>query len=106
MPDLFKDIIPSIFMKEYHKKKTHPLKGKSPWNKDKIDVYSKETLEKLSKPKSEEHKQKLKVPRIHTRGPRGPNKKKRRPYSMETIKKMSLVRKKYWEDKRIKNGFI
>jgi len=33
--------------------------GTIPWNKDKKNVYSKETLDKMSLPKSEEHKEKL-----------------------------------------------
>jgi len=34
--------------------------GNTPWNKGKTDVYSKNTLDKLRKPKTEEHKNKLK----------------------------------------------
>jgi group I intron endonuclease len=34
--------------------------GREPWNKGKTEIYSKETLEKLKKPKSQEHKNKLK----------------------------------------------
>jgi len=35
-------------------------KGNIPWNKNKKGIYSKEVIEKLKKPKSEEHKNKLK----------------------------------------------
>ena len=34
--------------------------GSIPWNKNKKDIYSKETIEKWKKPKTEEHKNKLK----------------------------------------------
>jgi group I intron endonuclease len=33
--------------------------GRIPWNKDKKDVYSKETLQKMSKPKAKEQREKL-----------------------------------------------
>ena len=35
-------------------------KGHIPWNKNKSGIYSKETIEKMKKPKTEEHKNKLK----------------------------------------------
>lgn len=33
--------------------------GNIPWNKNKKNIYSKETIEKFKKPKTEEHKNKL-----------------------------------------------
>ena len=37
--------------------------GVTPWNKGRKNVYSKETIEKMKKPKSEEHKKKLRKPK-------------------------------------------
>lgn len=95
----------SLIMKERYERGDSPLKNIQPWNKGKTGVYSECTLQKMSKPKSETAKQNMTGPRPHTKGPRGPNKKKREPYSQETKQRMSDARKAYWERKR-QNGFI
>ena len=39
----------------------NPMYGKKPWNKNKTNIYSKETLDKLKKPKNENHKIKISI---------------------------------------------
>jgi len=44
---------------ETKKKISISKKGSTPWNKGKVDIYTAETLEKMKKSKSKEHKKKL-----------------------------------------------
>lgn len=60
-----------------------------PWNKGKIDVYSNETLEKMRKPKTEEHKQKISNAKIGI-----PSSNKGKHPSEETKQKM---RDNHWD---------
>lgn len=95
----------SKMMRERYERGDCPLIGIEPWNKGKTGIYSDETLSKMVKPKSEEAKKNMRGPRPHTRGVRGPNKKKREPYSSETKQKMAAARKAYWERKKL-NGSV
>ena len=85
-----------------NKGKTFP--NRKPYSLETLDKFkgpkSEEHKQKLRVPKTEEHKQKLSGPRPNARGPRGPNKKKRDPWSEEVKQKIASARKAYWERKR------
>jgi len=66
-------------------------KGRSAWNKGKTGIYSKETLDKMRKSKSEEAKQAMRKPKSNT------EKMGRYERSEETRKKLAdAVRGKKW----------
>lgn len=61
-----KDQIMSHIFKENGKKVGVSNKGRTPWNKGKQGIYSETTLDKMRRPKTEEHKQKLRISKDST----------------------------------------
>ena len=66
-------------------------KGQIPWNKGKIGIYSKETLELMSKPKTEEAKQKMRVPHPTIQGENHPKYWLGKAFSAEARKNMRIA---------------
>ena len=95
---------------EYRDKISNSLKGNTPWNKGKTNVYTEETLEKMrNKIFTEESRQKMSNSQRGKKQSEETKKKnseanKGRIMSEETKKKMSESRKEYWKNKKDNNG--
>jgi hypothetical protein len=98
------------------------LKGQSPWNKGKKEIYSKETREKMSKakkgkPLSEEHRKKISEAHKGKKRPPFTEEWKRKlseshkgkkhsykgvPFTPERKKKISEIMKKIWQNTKLR----